>query len=219
VGGSIDLGNNPHSSRLGIGDYGFDVIVINFRGLAGAKLKTPRLYCAATYLVSENFNNQLKVLTNQQKLQPDYGLHGGGVHMHQSGDYLNVHLDYDVHPKLAMKRKLNLIVYLTPNWKEEWGGCLELWTHNEETNQPKECVKKITPLFNRAVIFDTTQNSWHGVPGNINPPQGTFRKSLALYYVVPTDEISKRGKALFTPRENQKGDKDILNFINARAGI
>jgi hypothetical protein len=177
------------------------------------------LYSATTYLVSEKFNNYLKELSRQHKLQPDYGLHGGGVHMHQAGDYLNIHVDYDIHPKLGMKRKLNLIVYLTPNWKEEWGGCLELWSNDEETNQPKECIKKIIPFFNRAIIFDTTQNSWHGVPGPINPPSGTFRKSLALYYVIPTEDISKRGKALFTPREDQKDDQEILNFIKKRAEL
>ena len=177
------------------------------------------LYSAASYLVCEKFNNHLKELTKQEHLQPDYGLHGGGVHMHQSGDYLNVHQDYDVHPKLGMKRKLNLIVYLTPDWQEDWGGCLELWSHDDDTNQPKKCIERIVPFFNRAVIFDTTQNSWHGVPGPINPPLGTFRKSLAIYYVIPTNDISKRDKALFTPRANQKGDEEILNFINKRAGL
>jgi Rps23 Pro-64 3,4-dihydroxylase Tpa1-like proline 4-hydroxylase len=149
----------------------------------------------------------------------DFGLHGGGIHMHQAGDYLNTHLDYDIHPKLDMKRKLNLIVYLNPNWQESWGGNLGLWSHNEETEQPKDCIVSVTPLFNRAVLFDTTQNSWHGVTEGITSPEGQYRKSLAFYYLIPTDDISnKRQKALFTPRKEQSGDEKVMDFIKVRSG-
>jgi Rps23 Pro-64 3,4-dihydroxylase Tpa1-like proline 4-hydroxylase len=118
-----------------------------------------------------------------------------------------------------MKRKLNLIVYLNPNWQESWGGNLGLWSHNEETEQPKDCIISVTPLFNRAVLFDTTQNSWHGVTEGITSPEGQYRKSLAFYYLIPTDDISnKRQKALFTPRKEQSGDEKVMDFIKVRSG-
>lgn len=177
------------------------------------------VYQAINYMVGQTFTDYLKQLTHQEDLQADYGLHGGGIHMHKSNDYLNVHLDYDIHPKLDMKRKLNLIIYLTPDWKEEWGGCLQLWSHDTITNQPKECIKKIVPFFNRAVIFDTTQNSWHGVLSPICPPEGIFRKSLALYYVIPTEDTNSRKRALFAPTEEQKTNEEVLNFIKKRSEI
>ena len=175
------------------------------------------IYTAMSYLVGTEFTQILKLLTLHNGLVPDYGLHGGGIHMHKSGDYLNTHLDYDIHPKIDMKRKLNLIVYLTPDWQSEWGGNLSLWSHNEETKQPKELITSIVPLFNRAVLFDTTQNSWHGVVEGISSPEGIYRKSLALYFLIPTDDLSnKRKKALFTPREEQKDDEAVKKLIENR---
>lgn len=177
------------------------------------------VYKAMFNLVSEEFTHQVRVLTGQSNLVADFGLHGGGIHMHQAGDYLNTHLDYDIHPKMDMKRKMNIIVYLNPNWKEEWGGNIGIWSHDETTNQPKELIKSIWPKFNRALLFDTTQNSWHGVTEGITAPEGQYRKSLALYYLVPTCDIdNKRQKALFAPRLEQQGNEDVMNFIKTRSG-
>ena len=50
------------------------------------------------------------------------GLNGGGWHIHANGGKLNPHLDYSMYPKLPYQRKLNIIVYLQPNWEESWGG-------------------------------------------------------------------------------------------------
>jgi Rps23 Pro-64 3,4-dihydroxylase Tpa1-like proline 4-hydroxylase len=178
------------------------------------------VYKALTYLVTQEFTNNLKLLSQQKELMPDYGLHGAGIHMHKSGDYLNVHVDYDIHPKLEMKRKLNLIIYMNPNWQESWGGNIGLWTHDDEMMAPKDRVVSITPVFNRAVLFDTTQNSWHGVTEGITAPEGQYRKSLALYYLIPEKDVSnKRQKALFFPREEQKGDASVEHFIKMRSGL
>jgi Rps23 Pro-64 3,4-dihydroxylase Tpa1-like proline 4-hydroxylase len=177
------------------------------------------IYKAATCLVDQEFTSHLRQLTQQPELMADFGLHGGGIHMHQAGDYLNTHLDYDIHPKLDMKRKLNIIIYLNPDWQESWGGNLGLWSHDEETGQSKDLIKSVSPMFNRAVLFDTSQNSWHGVTEGIFAPEGQYRKSLAFYYLIPTDDISnKRQKALFVPRTEQKGDQSILDFIKVRTG-
>jgi Rps23 Pro-64 3,4-dihydroxylase Tpa1-like proline 4-hydroxylase len=177
------------------------------------------IYTAMTELVSQEFTKHLRYMTNEPELVADFGLSGGGIHLHQSGDYLNVHLDYDIHPKLDMKRKLNIIVYLNPNWKEEWGGNLGMWSHDSITSQPKELISSYAPIFNRAIVFDTTQNSWHGVTEGITAPDGEYRKSLALYYLIPTTDLdNKRQKALFVPRQEQKGDKEVEDFIKTRMG-
>jgi 2OG-Fe(II) oxygenase superfamily len=180
----------------------------------------PNVYKAFNLLVGQYFTLLLREITEQPWLTPDYGLHGGGIHMHQAGDYLNTHCDYEIHPKLDMKRKLNIIVYMEPTWRSNWGGNLELWSHDPKTNRPKELVSSIMPRFNRAVIFDTTQNSWHGVTGGIFSPQGVYRKSLAAYYLIPaTDEelnASLRKKALFTPRLDQLNNSEVEEFIKKR---
>ena len=130
----------------------------------------------------------------------------------------NIHLDYNMHPKLHMQRKINVIIYLTKDWNPEWGGSLELWSHDAENNSPEKCIKKVETLYNRAIIFDTTQNSWHGLPNYINCPEGIVRKSLAAYYICPAiGQIDKREKALFFPREEQKNNPEILELIAKRA--
>jgi len=88
------------------------------------------VYSAMTELVSQEFTDHLRFMTGEEELVADFGLHGGGMHLHQAGDYLNVHLDYDIHPKLNMKRKLNIIIYLNPEWQVSWRGNLGLWSQN-----------------------------------------------------------------------------------------
>lgn len=148
---------------------------------------------------------------------PDIGLNGGGWHIHGRGGKLNVHKDYSIHPKINMQRKLNIIIYLSEGWKKEWGGGLEFWSHDEETHQPKERVVTTQIAFNRAVIFDTTQNSWHGLPDGINCPEGVYRKSLAMYYVqYPDKSAEDRHKALYAPHQDQTNDAKVLEFIEKR---
>ena len=98
----------------------------------------PETYRTLSFLNSKEFISQLEKITGIKKLYPDIGLHGGGLHIHGTGGELNVHLDYSIHPKLKLQRKLNLIIYLAEDWNNEWGGSLELWSHNTETNKPKE---------------------------------------------------------------------------------
>ncbi len=74
------------------------------------------------------------------------------------------------------------------------------------------------PKFNRAVFFDTTMNSWHGLCEEISCPKNEYRKSIALYYLTPPPaNANKRGKALFHPTQDQLGDRSIEELINTRA--
>lgn len=173
-------------------------------------------YSVFNYLNSQHFLNHMNFLVGDT-LYSDPGLHGGGWHMHGRGGKLNIHLDYDIHPKLGLQRKLNLIVYMTPDWNPEWGGGLEFWDHDEETNSPKSCVKVIENKFNRAILFDTTQNSWHGLPAELNCPVGTYRRSLATYYLhTPNTDATDRKKALFAPYKDQNKDITVLELIKQR---
>jgi len=177
-------------------------------------------YQAFKYLNSKKFISILEnKIFNKNKLYPDIGLNGAGWHIHNQDGKLNTHLDYSMHPKLALQRKLNIIVYLNSNWKESWGGSLGFWD-NKSSEKPGKLIKTIFPKFNRAVLFDTTQNSWHGLKDTLKCPADQYRKSIAIYYLCkPPPKISQRGKALFSPMENQKDDKEVLELIKLRSSV
>lgn len=180
----------------------------------------PETYKTLTMLNSKEFIKQLQKITGISKLYPDIGLHGGGLHIHGTGGKLNVHLDYSIHPKLKLQRKLNLIIYLEEDWNPEWGGNLELWSHNKEKNKPDKRFVKIDNVFNRAVLFDTTQNSWHGFPDPLTCPEGRYRKSLAVYYLTdPSEGTDPRPRALYAPTKEQENNPEILKLIEERVKL
>jgi len=156
-----------------------------------------------------------KIHTN---LYSDPGLHGGGWHIHANNGNLNPHLDYTIHPKTNLQRRINLIIYLEKNYKSKYGGHLGLWEHDEKTGQPGKLVKEVFPKFNRAIIFDTSQNSWHGLSKNIKLPKNVYRKSIAVYYLCnPEKNHFSNKRALFAPRDNQKKSKEVRDLIKMRS--
>ena len=178
----------------------------------------PTTYCAFTLMNTPEFVEKVKKITGIPNLVADYGMHGGGWHVHTRGGKLNIHKDYSIHPKLGMERRINIIIYLSPDWNEEWGGGLELWSHDAENNQPKECVTKVYNKFNRAVLFDTAQNSWHGLPTETLCPEGVYRKSLAIYYVSEARDCAEpNDRAHFAPHGEQANDQKVLDLIEKRS--
>jgi Rps23 Pro-64 3,4-dihydroxylase Tpa1-like proline 4-hydroxylase len=123
------------------------------------------------------FVSFLEELTGIGGLVPDPHLRGGGLHEIRQGGLLGVHADFNVHPRLRLYRRLNLLVYLNKDWEQEWGGALELWDRGGQ-----RCVRAIQPVFNRAVLFDTSNFSYHGHPHPLACPPERSRKSVALYY-------------------------------------
>jgi Rps23 Pro-64 3,4-dihydroxylase Tpa1-like proline 4-hydroxylase len=168
-------------------------------------------------LASQNFINILEELTGIDGLIADYGLHAGGMHLHKHNGRLNLHKDAAVHPKLGLWRKLNIIVYLNKNWEESWGGELEYW--NDVNGEPGEKILSIPPMFNTAVIFETDNNFWHGLPANIAAPDGQNRQSIAMFYYIENDKElvnSYAVRAMFAPTDEQKNDPNALRKIKER---
>lgn len=128
-------------------------------------------------LNSAPFIGFLETLTGIDGLVPDPMMLGGGIHLSRPGDLLGIHADFNWHPKLKLHRRVNLLVYLNPEWDTAWGGELELWD-----TQAKGCVRRVAPLMNRAVVFSTRSDTFHGHPRPLACPDGVFRQSIAAYY-------------------------------------
>lgn len=173
-------------------------------------------YKVFSYLNSKDFIEIIEKSLNI-KLFSDPGLHGGGWHIHGQGGNLNPHLDYSTHPKMGLQRKLNLIVYLSPELKAEHGGHLGLYS-NESSTFPGKLIKEIEPRFNTAILFDTTQNSWHGMSQKLQLPDNIYRRSIAIYYLQEFNgEHDTRSRAFFAPRADQIGDLKVLETIRLRS--
>jgi Rps23 Pro-64 3,4-dihydroxylase Tpa1-like proline 4-hydroxylase len=132
----------------------------------------------------------LETLTGIDGLIPDPYFGGGGLHQIEPGGFLKIHADFNVHPKLRLDRRLNMLIYLNRDWKEEYGGHLELWD-----GSMSRCVKSILPVFNRTVVFSTTDTSFHGHPHPLTSPPGVTRKSVSLYYYTNGRPESERSLA------------------------
>ena len=127
---------------------------------------------------------------------------GGGTHENRNGQDLDAHVDFNRHPVEKWHRRLNLIVYLNHEWSDAWGGALEL---HSDPLAPDDRVTTITPLYNRAVIFETTEWSWHAFP-RIDLPgdkRTLTRKSIALYFYTkerPADELADTHSTIYVDR-------------------
>ena len=153
-------------------------------------------------LNSKPFISILEKITGINDLIPDPSFHTAGMHLAKRGGKIDVHLDYNIHPKLNLLRKVNLIIFLSSDWKEEWGGQLELWDSNMQN-----CVKKITPIFNNAAIFTTNDISYHGQPEPTTCPEGETRKTLTLWYHTKIETpLKKRYRGLFFKRPQDPND-------------
>jgi len=157
-------------------------------------------------LNSKDFLKWLNYVTKiKEPLLADPELFGGGLHQSINGAFLNVHVDYNFHPKTKYHRRINVIIYMNKNWKDEYEGHLELWDIN---GTKQNLLEKISPKFNRCVIFETNEISFHGHPIPLNIPNGMSRKSLATYYYTktrPSSEISPDHNTIYVNTEGSKG--------------
>ena len=162
----------------------------NKLGMTKRELFPTRLREVAEELNSEDFVTWLSELTGIPGLMPDPSLEGGGLHQSGRGGFLNVHTDFSHHHyHKNWRRRINLILYLNPGWHAEWGGGIELWDRDMQRQ-----VASYLPLLNSALIFNTSEISFHGFPEPLTCPERQSRKSLAFYYYTEEHD------AKFTPR-------------------
>lgn len=111
-----------------------------------------------------------------KNLLADPDLSGGGIHETNSGGRLDVHIDFNFLKEKQWHRRVNLLFYFNKDWKEEWGGYLDLWDKDV-----KQRCGYYAPRFNRMAGFATGTQSWHGVTP-VACPEGRMRQSFAVYY-------------------------------------
>lgn len=150
---------------------------------------------------SQSFLDFLGQLTGIPALiaDPDFG--GGGMHETAAGGFLDVHVDFNYREERDWHRRLNLLVFLNEVWPDEWGGQLELWDASV-----KHRHLFVTPLLGRAVLFETSERSFHGVP-KVTCPEGIVRKSFAAYYYTveaPAGWDGRRHSTVFRARPHER---------------
>ncbi|MCE3233246.1 MAG: proline hydroxylase [Rickettsiaceae bacterium] len=161
---------------------------------------------------SETFLKFISNLTGIPNLIADPYFEGGGLHQIMPGGKLGIHADFNKHSKLHLNRRINMLIYLNKNWKEEYGGCLELWDQ-----QMQNCVKKVLPVFNRVVVFTTDSDSYHGHPDELACPAGMTRKSMALYYYTNEKDVSTESHStIFRERPGEKFENNTRQKIKAK---
>jgi 2OG-Fe(II) oxygenase superfamily len=168
----------------------------------------PTLRRVLDELNSPRFVRFIGTLLGVDELIADPSLEGGGLHQSISGGFLNMHADFTVHPhNRKWQRRANLILYLSEDWKPEYGGDLELWS-----TDMKRCVEKVSPVANRVLIFSTDATSFHGHPQPMRCPDGFARRSLALYYFSVEDDPVVRSTD-YRPRPGD-GARAIPIFVD-----
>jgi 2-oxoglutarate-Fe(II)-dependent oxygenase superfamily protein len=147
----------------------------------------------------------LESVTAVEGLVPDPHLYGGGLHCIPRGGLLEIHADFNVYERLSLDRRLNLLLYLNRDWREEWGGHLELWNRGMTRAQ-----RRIAPVANRVVLFSTTDTAFHGHPLPLDCPPERTRQSLALYYYTSPRSGEETSPAHSTLYQRRPGARPRL---------
>jgi Rps23 Pro-64 3,4-dihydroxylase Tpa1-like proline 4-hydroxylase len=157
-------------------------------------------------LNSQAFLGFLEEMTGIDGLIADPYFAGGGLHLTKRGGHLSVHADFNIHKKMKLERRLNLLIYLNDDWLPEYKGELELWD-----KAMTHCERSVAPLIGRAVVFSTNADSFHGHPDPLACPPDRDRRSIATYYYTALPgglgEIPER-TTVFQTRPNSSDAKD-----------
>ena len=146
----------------------------------------PLIESIANAFNSSKTINWMESITNEEGLIPDPHFLGGGLCKVLSQSKLDLHTDFNWNNRLKINRKVNLMLYMNNEWKDEWGGALEFWDNNKT-----ECVQKIQPYPNRLILWVYDTELIHGFPDLLNTPANISRDNLILFYYTSNSDWDK----------------------------
>ena len=154
-------------------------------------------------IASKPFLDLVSRISGISDLILDPKMYGGGTHDNQHGQELDPHVDFNYDEAQQLHRRLNLIVYLNKEWRSEWGGAIEI--HSNPREPTTNTISSYDPLFNRCVMFETNERSWHGFPRINLPPEkrDLTRKSISIYLYTkdrPAEEIAPMHGTFYVQR-------------------
>lgn len=166
----------------------------------------PLISAIASKFAAPQMLRYLERVTGLRRLIPDpyYNTDYGYYHIVGAGGVLGSHVDHSRHSTLDVPHVLNLVVYLTEDWREQDGGALCLFDKSG-----KNVVKRVPCLFNRAVLFACTPAAYHGVDP-VSPDAGRRRHSLYFaYYSVDTPATGVQEQFPSIHRGGTNLDQDV----------
>jgi Rps23 Pro-64 3,4-dihydroxylase Tpa1-like proline 4-hydroxylase len=175
------------------------------------------------FLSSQSFIDELSSITGTSLfLDPNKNWYG--IHKFKHGDYLDIHCDAGLHPINGLKKHITLGIYLSKNWKDENNGHLELWKGdniNKENCKIFNCFKKISPTFNKLVIFNNTTNAWHGSPEPVIINHEESRIFLTVSYLSKdlSNDSNKYKKAYFINKPNDPYNEEKEKLRELRCSL
>jgi Rps23 Pro-64 3,4-dihydroxylase Tpa1-like proline 4-hydroxylase len=100
---------------------------------------------------------KVEEITGIRGLEPDPMLYAGGLSMMFKNDFLNPHIDNSHDLRRQRYRRLNLLYYVSPDWRLESGGNFELWDDSGKV------AKTFVSIRNRLLVMNTNKRSLHSV--------------------------------------------------------
>lgn len=149
-------------------------------------------------------------LTGIKGLIPDPYFAGAGFHQVSDGGHVNIHADFNFHSAMSLERRISLLLYLNKDWREEYGGCFEIWDR-----EMSRCCERVVPAFNTCVVFNTSSTSFHGNPVPTKHPLRQPRRAIALFYYTATWDSTRRSHTTqFKVRPDSSDKFDISVRFN-----
>ncbi|MCU0445569.1 MAG: 2OG-Fe(II) oxygenase [Microscillaceae bacterium] len=203
---TLDFANTVHDNFPSIEKLNKHYNGLNERKSEGSNFSDfhPALSELRQLIMSKEFANWMAEVTGITEIFVTDDKLGTGLHQGSNGSFLDIHIDFNIHAEKNVHRRLNMLIYMNKDWQPEYGGDLEMWDA-----KMTKCEKKVAPMFNRAVVFETNEISYHGY-SKISVPEGVTRKSFYSYfYTALREDASKYHDTVFRPKPEDSVSKKI----------
>lgn len=179
-----------------------NVLEQGMRGISKLELMPDKISDIAKSLHSEEFTDQLGHLLEIEGLIPDKAMRWSGMRTMLPDSFQLIHSDARLSPESGLRKELTVLFYTQPLFNEnKHTGHLEVWDDNMTQR-----IHKISPKYNRAIIFLNSDTSYHGVP------EVNFERRAFTFSILKDANATKRSKALFVARPTDSEEVRIEGF-------